>query len=341
MGDEISIITDNILPDGAVSSSIYDDQLYELAEIRNPTVHDSALLQSIANELGLQIPRVNVYYPWRNIAVQMLPEQYFYEIKTNRNQLLISKNEQQLLYDLTISVAGMSVGSSLVFGLIGSGIAKHMILADFDTYSNANLNRVQATVLDIGKNKALVTKQRALEMNPFLDIRIIDGPVTQQNVDQFFKNGSVDLVFEEIDDFKMKVILRDTAKKHKKPLIMLTNLGDSVQADIERYDITLDYQPFHGTVSQADLDSIRSLDTVSPDIMKKLSVQLVDVSLIPQKAMESLQQIGTTLVGRPQLYSTVALDGGIAPFLVRQLFIEKSTVAGRHSLRLQTLLERA
>jgi hypothetical protein len=63
-------------------------------------------------------------------------------------------------------------------------------------------------------------------------------------------------------------------------------------------------------------------------------MELVDKDLVPLRAVESLQEIGRTLAGRPQLYGTVALDGGIAPYLMRRMFLDDDLKSGRYSVRL-------
>ena len=107
--------------------SIYDSQLLELAEVRNPSV-DKHSLTSIASQLKSGVKPVYVEYPWRNITIEMLPENEFMELKTNRNRQLITTEEQLSLYGTSISMAGMSVGSSLLYGLIGTGIGNRLII---------------------------------------------------------------------------------------------------------------------------------------------------------------------------------------------------------------------
>jgi len=333
MDQEVEISENSVKEDDFLVKSIYEDQLLELAEIRNPSSSEKDIVD-IAKDLTSRVAPVYVKFPWRKIVLKTVPEQEFFEIKTNRNQLLISKDEQEQLYGMKVSVAGMSVGSSLLFGLVGSGFGKHLALADDDVFSTSNLNRVQATTLEVSESKVLVAKRRALEMNPFLKITSYNKRITPDNVDDFLFNGDTNVIFEEIDDFKMKVVLREEAKKKKIPLIMLTNIGDNVMIDVERYDTQPETELFNGLVSSELISKIKTSE-IDQEMMKQLSLALVDRNLVPEEAVLSLQQIGETLVGRPQLYGTVALDGGIAPYLVRQILSSKSVKSGRYSLKLE------
>ncbi len=327
---------DEALPEGYVLHSIYESQLEELAEVRFPAASPSEL-PDIIKKLSLQNPATRVVYSWKSTVLETLPEDTFMELKTNRNQLLIKAEEQHQLYASAASIAGMSVGSSILYGLVGTGFSKNLTIADDDVFSTSNLNRVPATVFDVGQSKAETATKRSLEMNPFLDIQQL-GRIDDSNLGLFVKKGETSIVFEEIDDFRMKVRIREAAKEARVPLVMLTNLGDSVMIDIERYDLDHSTELFNGNVPQDLIDKIKATDKVDLELMRELSVRLVDRQMIPERAMESLAQMSKTLVGRPQLYSTVALDGGIAPFLMKHILLESDTriESGRYKLALDS-----
>jgi molybdopterin/thiamine biosynthesis adenylyltransferase len=317
MGQKVEIHLTKPDLDGVKFRSIYKDQMIELAEVRNPSAKE-AQLERLAMEISEQVEPVYVHYPWRQELIECLPGNEFFELRTNRNQHLITAEEQAKLYSQKIAIAGMSVGSSILFGLVGSGFGCEFSIADDDVMSNTNLNRVPATMLDIGTSKVEVAYRRAMEMNPFIKVNVMDQRITAQNVDEFLMRGDASVIFEEIDDFKMKLTLREEAQKRKMPLVMLTGLGDSVMIDVERYDTDPSTQPFLGLVSDELLDEIRTKE-IDTDMMKKLSVALVDASLLSDRAIESVKDIGTKLVGRPQLYGAVAMDSAVGPYVLRGL----------------------
>ena len=51
----------------------------------------------------------------------------------------------------------------------------------------------------------------------------------------------------------------------------------------------------------------------------KLAAKIVGIEHIPNRAIESLMKIGKTLVGRPQLGSTVSISAGIAAYIIRKI----------------------
>ncbi len=313
--------------------SIYEDQVDELAEIIEPSA-DEKRIRQLKSEIKDTVKPVYVYYPWKKMLLETVPEEQFFQIKTNRNQLLITTEEQKTLFNLKISIAGMSVGSSLLYGLVGSGFGNNFIVADDDIFSTSNLNRVQATVFDVGQSKSEVAYRRALEMNPFVQVKPMTDRITEQTADYFMHDGTASIVFEEIDDFRMKVVLREQAKKLQIPLVMLTNLGDSVLIDVERYDTEPETLLFNGNVAENLIENIKATE-ITDEVMKKLAISLVDPTMVPARAIESLNLMGSKLVGRPQLYGTVALDGGIAPYILRRIFLDNSLQSGRYSVSLK------
>lgn len=323
-----------IKPNNVEIRSIYNAQLLELAEIRNPGVKKERWI-SISKEMKKKIRPVYVEFSWIDEVLECVGAEEFFELKTNRNQQLITKDEQQQLRDLNISIAGMSVGSSALYGLVGSGMGNIFNIADDDSFSSTNLNRVSVTLLDVNESKAEVAYVRAKEMDPFITVNTFNERINRANISNFMHNGEVDIIIEEIDDIKMKITMRDYAKKIKKPLVMMTNVGDRIIIDVERYDREVQTEPFNGLVDSAVLDRIRN-EEMSKELMHEFITSLIDSNLMSERIIESLSEVGRSLVGRPQLYGTVAIDGGIAPYIVRRVFLN-DIKSGRYSLDISSI----
>ena len=125
---------------------------------------------------------------------------YAYEHAFSRNIGWVTEEEQQILRKKRIAIAGMGgVGGVHLLTLARLGIGSFHI-ADFDTFDIANFNRqVGASMSTIGRPKAEVLKQMALDINPELDIRVFDQGVGKENAAEFF-NG-VDLYVDGLDFF--------------------------------------------------------------------------------------------------------------------------------------------
>jgi molybdopterin/thiamine biosynthesis adenylyltransferase len=121
----------------------------------------------------------------------------FYADLTRRNRGLIDARDQQLLRRATILVAGCgSIGGAVVEPLVRLG-AEQLILAEPDVYEVHNLNRQQARLADMGRNKALVLAERMREINPYADVRVDERGITADNVVAHAAAATV--IFDGID----------------------------------------------------------------------------------------------------------------------------------------------
>ena len=100
--------------------------------------------------------------------------QGFRTLRLDRNRNNITAGEQARLGSLTIGVAGLSVGHVIAHTLAVQGLCGCIRLADFDHLELSNLNRVPATVFDLGLNKAHVAARRIAELDPYLRVEVFD-----------------------------------------------------------------------------------------------------------------------------------------------------------------------
>lgn len=288
---------------------IYSEQLKELSEIK---------FKKILKDRDKETFGDWIYYPWSNLLLHALSEKEQNILRTNRNKNLITAREQKTLSDFTVAIAGLSVGGNIATALLHNGFPKKIKLADSDILRTTNLNRVRAKLSDVGEKKVDVISRQLYEINPYLKITTFPQGLSKENLKDFIAgNPKPKLMFELIDDFEMKILLRKTARKHKVPVIMLTSLGDSVLIDIERYDTEPETEIFNGIVDGKTIDK------------KNFAVNIAGRKNIPQRALESIKEIGKTLVGRPQLMSTVTVASGIAVFLARKIALGEKTKSGR------------
>jgi hypothetical protein len=117
---------------------------------------------------------------------------------------------------------------------------------------------------------------------------------------------------------------------------MMTNLGDRLLVDVERYDLESDLPYFNGRVPEVeDLDSAVG---VSKDEENALAVRIVGPENVPTRVLGSLPEIGRTLVGRPQVASTVQVGGGVAALVAREILTGDRLRSGRYQVSLSEQL---
>lgn len=322
---------------------IYESQLAELFEIEHPALRMSPDFKDkqavfIKETTGTE-PELKgnwVYLPWSGVLIHMVIADAYYRLRTNRNQLIISSDEQAKLKDFRVGVTGLSVGNGIAVSLVYSGVGA-LKLAEFDTLETANLNRLRSGIHFIGKPKLAVTTQQIYEIDPFAEIATWPEGLKETNLNEFISGEQpLDVVFDEIDDFEMKIRLRIAAKKAKVPVIMLTSLGDNILVDVERYDSDPDLQIFNGLLG--DLPQEILTTKIGEKEKIKYAMQTVGVEYVPTRALQTLLHINRTLVGRPQLYSTIAVDGGLASYLVRRLALGQDLPSGRQYISFDKIM---
>lgn len=155
-----------------------------------------------------------------------------------RTELLIGKkNLEQLRYSTVVVFGCGGVGSFVVEGLVRAGIG-NLVLFDPDIISITNLNRqIMATVQTIGESKVQILKQRALQINPALNIRVYSEFVTEENIDSYLRTiPTITYLVDSVDIVSSKLAIIQYAHDHKIPLISCMGTGNKI--DPTRFEIT-------------------------------------------------------------------------------------------------------
>lgn len=322
---------------------IFEPQLRELFEILHPAKRLTAVsyeeeAQAFVDQRSGDGLQGNwIYYPWSGFLVHAVNQIDYLALRTNRNKNLITRDEQEQLFNACIGVAGLSIGSHIAEGLAHNGIAHAMKLAEFDTLETSNLNRLRASLKDIGEPKIILTARHVYEIHPYADLFLYPAGLTEDVLHDFlYGDPQPQLIFEAIDDFKMKVRLRIEARNARIPVIMLTNLGDTILVDIERYDLDPTLPLFNGLIGQTPEKILQAEMTEAEKV--QYAIDIVGRENLPTRVLQTLSEMNRTLVGRPQVYSTVAVGGGLASYLARRFILGQPLPSGRQLLSFEQAL---
>jgi tRNA threonylcarbamoyladenosine dehydratase len=323
---------------------IYERQMNELFEVRNPSLRGKpeyialrdVFLKNKSGNRG-ELKGSWVYFPWSGILEHMAAEGEYTELRTNRNRNLITAEEQKILLNAPVALAGLSIGENIATCLAYAGIGRIMKLAEFDALETSNLNRVRAGVADIGEPKIKISARHVYEANPFAEIELFDQGLSRDNIDAFLSEPKPRIIIELIDNFDIKIRLRMAARKSRIPVLSFANLGDSVLIDVERYDINPDAQIFNGRAGSTPEDILKKPDITDAD-KHRYAVELVGPENVPERALQSVKEIGRTLSGRPQLASTIAISSGLGVYFARRILLGEPLAAGRKLVRFDDFL---
>jgi len=226
-----------------------------------------------------------------------------------------------------VGCAGMSVGSNVATSLAISGGSQKIKLADGAVISASNLNRIVTGVHDVGNSKSLVVARKLYEMNPYMDIERYDENITETTIAAFFDTPwPIHAVVDEIDDLKVKILLRIEARKREIPVVMATDLGDDVMLDVERFDLDPNLPLFHGLVPGVEALLTKE---VSKREWLKHATAIIGPHNTPLRMQQALLKVGTKLVTQPQLGTTAMMSGAVAAYAIRQIATGEKLKSGR------------
>ncbi|MDT5000671.1 MAG: hypothetical protein QOK12_2776 [Mycobacterium sp.] len=262
------------------------------------------------------------YYPWRRAVVAVLGPRGFRALRLDRNRNMITAAEQERLGTLRIGVAGLSVGHVIAHTLAAQGLCGELRLADFDELELSNLNRVPATVFDLGVNKATVTARRVAELDPYLPVRVLDAGLTYDTVDEFL--DGLDIVVEECDSLEMKAVVREGAKARGIPVLMATS--DRGLVDVERFDLEPQRPILHGLLGELDLALLPGMSNRDkiPHMLRHL-----DAERLSPRTAASLVEVDHSLSTWPQLAGDVTLGAPALAEAVRRIGLGEPLGSGR------------
>ena len=225
------------------------------------------------------------------------------------------------------------MGHAIAHILAQEGLCGQLRLADFDELELSNLNRVPATVFDLGLNKAKVAARRIAELDPYLPVEVFDRGITSESVDRFL--DGVDILVEECDSLDTKILVRQAARARRIPVLMAT--GDRGTLDVERFDMEPRRPILHGLlgdVEYAELSGLPSGDKVP------YALRMMEGGRLSPRMAASLVEVGTTLTTWPQVVAEVAQSAALVAEAVRRIGIGEELASGRVRINVPNVLDR-
>lgn len=320
-----------LLNDNAIQKfdTIYQ-QLEELMKVKFPSLNfsEDEMSASIYKHLdGKKLEEYGlwIYYPWSNRMVHTLFEDEFIAVRTNRNQLKITLEEQNILKEKTVGIIGLSVGQSIALTMAMERICGTIKLADFDMAELSNLNRIRTGIHNLTVNKTIIAAREIAEIDPFINVIIFDRGLNKDNIADFMMNvDKLDVLVEVCDGLDIKIKSRLQAKKYGIPVLMETN--DKCMFDVERFDIDPDYPILHGLINQNDIES---LDNLSSEHRMSLIKKIVNVENLSSRMIDSFAVMGKSIRSWPQLASSVTMGGAVTTDVTRKILLGDQVTSGR------------
>ena len=148
----------------------------------------------------------------------------------SRTQLLLGEEAMDRLKNTRIAVFGVGgVGGFVCEALVRSGVGAFDLIDD-DKVCLTNLNRqIIATRKTVGKYKAEVMRDRMIEINPEVDVRIHKRFFLPENADEF-PFSEYDYVVDAVDTVTAKIELVMKCQREGIPIISSMGAGNKLEA---------------------------------------------------------------------------------------------------------------
>ncbi|WP_345630302.1 Rv1355c family protein [Rugosimonospora acidiphila] len=312
-----------LLDDPAVD--VRDSLIDQLRELRQ-------LVPPVGADLESETPRW-VYFGWRRVLLRIVGPLSFRRIRLDRNRNKITTEEQDRLGRLRIGVVGLSVGHAIAHTLAHEGLCGELRLADFDRIELSNLNRIPASTLDLGLNKAVVAARRITELDPYLKVSVLPDGVSAENLDAFV--AGLDLLVEECDSLDVKLLVREACRRRGIPVLMETS--DRGMLDVERFDLEPDRPLFHGLLGDVTAQRLSGLST--RDKVPYL-LRILEPNQLSARGAASMAEVGHTVTTWPQLGSDVTFGAAAIAAAVRRFGRREPLPSGRLRFDLEDNLVR-
>lgn len=319
----------------------YANQLKELRIVDNPTLLRKTSAHALRRALSAVDVRKGkwVYYPWRSALVHILDEIDFVRLRLSRNKNLILPAEQKKFSGARIGIAGLNVGNPAALCITLEGGGREMKFADNDTLSVSNLNRFRASLADLGLNKAVLSARQVYEIDPYMSIEVLDNGIQPENIERFLLKPRIDVLVEEMDDLPLKIKIREHARKHRIPVVMVTGNGENVVIDVERFDQDQKLPLLNGylrksVIRQSNPQILRTLPFQKKVILAR---DFIGAQFLTKRLRDSFLLVGSKLAGIPQIAESSFLRGAAVCYIVRQIVTGKRVPSGRYFLRLDSI----
>ena len=320
----------------------YPELLKELFLIRNPQYrfnpNYAEALAAFEKEHYASKPPEEAgawfYFPWNRTLVHFLPDAMHQELRTARNKFLITKEEQEKFYGMKVGIGGMSVGSHAALTIAMMGGAREIRIADPDTISGSNLNRIRLDYTYVGTNKCEAVARLLWQTNPYSTIKTYTDGITRENMDEFL--GGLDVFVECMDHPEMKILTRLECRTRGIPVVMATDNNDGIIFDIERYDLDKNLELFNGVAGHLTLEEFQKFP---PQELPKLATKIAGIDAVQPRMLHSVSEVGRSLYSWPQLGDAATLAGIATAYVVKRLALGLPLKTGKLEVNLDAIFD--
>ena len=160
-----------------------------------------------------------------------------------RTELLLGEENVNKLKQANVLVVGLGgVGAYAAEQLCRAGVGR-LTIVDGDVVESSNRNRqLPALISTTGKPKAKILGERFMDINPELELTIINDFINGDKIAELVKSQPFDYVVDAIDTLAPKVFLIYHAMQHGLKLVSSMGAGGKMDpSNVQVVDISKSY----------------------------------------------------------------------------------------------------
>ncbi|MEG2281925.1 MAG: tRNA threonylcarbamoyladenosine dehydratase, partial [Rikenellaceae bacterium] len=157
-------------------------------------------------------------------------------IWTERTELLLGDRNIAILKEAHVLIVGLGgVGAYAAEMICRSGVGS-LTIVDADDISLSNINRqLIALHSTVGKSKSEVLATRLRDINPTINLTVIQQYLKDEKIDEVLDSSKFDFVVDAIDTLSPKVALILGSLKRGYPLV--SSMGAGAKTDPTKIEI--------------------------------------------------------------------------------------------------------
>lgn len=154
-----------------------------------------------------------------------------------RTEILLGRNALARLARKHVLIAGLGGVGSFAAEAVGRSGVGRVTLVDHDVVAPSNLNRqLVALHSTLGMSKAEVMAGRLRDINPDLELRVMETFVTRDNAHAVVARGDFDFVADCIDTVSCKAALVAACLRQEVPVV--SSMGAGNRLDVTKIKVT-------------------------------------------------------------------------------------------------------
>ena len=209
-----------------------------------------------------------------------------------RSRMLVGDDMLGKFADSTVAVIGVGgVGGYAAEMIVRAGIG-HLIILDSDDVAESNKNR-QLLALDstIGRPKCEVLSERLKDINPELDLTVIQDYFEPEKADELLGGRKIDFLVDAIDTLSPKLALIKYCMDNGIPLV--SSMGAGAKFDATRVRLADVSKSYNCPLAYIVRKRLRHMG-ISKGFKVVFSEELPDRdSIVPCKDRNKKSQVGT------------------------------------------------